>query len=141
MDLKRVSFRQNFIKTHWIDNTFSFFDQEKENILNKSAKFKLFLKGKTPHKKKESCKLTIFKNQKIRYGQLSEWQSAPSDRYLEQQLFSKLTEKEKESSNYKPEEEEELESFEEELETELDSEQDNFIRKAKRKKLILMMKK
>ena len=116
MDLKRVSFKRNFIKTHWIDNTFSFFDQEKDNILDKSAKFKLFLKGKPPKKNKENCKLTIFKNQKVRYDRLSPWISTPSDRYLEQQLFSKITGEKKESSDYTPDENEDSEPFEGELE-------------------------
>ena len=101
-DLKRVSFKKNFIKTHWIDNTFSFFSKEKNNILEKSAKFKLYLKGKTHSNNKESCKLTIFKNQKVKNDSSSPWNSTSSDLSLEEELFSSLMEGRKNKNEYLP---------------------------------------
>ena len=103
-DLKRVSYKNKFIKTHWIDNTFAFFSREKDDILEKSAKFRLYLKGKTPSKAKNLCKLTIFKNQKVKYDHSSPWVSTTSDSRLENDLFSKLTEGVRNQSDDLPEE-------------------------------------
>ena len=99
-DLKRVSFKNYYIKTHWIDNTFSFFSKERNNILEKSAKFKLYIKGKAPPNNNENCKLTIFKNQKVKQSALSSWTATPSDLILEDQLFSNLMEGRKNQGEY-----------------------------------------
>ena len=105
VDLKRISFKNNFIKTHWIDNTFSFFSKEENSILEKSAKFKLYLKGKKTKKNEDTCKLAIFKNQKVKYSSSGPWISAPSDLSLEKELFSKLTEGNGNEGDYLPNEE------------------------------------
>ena len=91
MDLKKISFSRGMIQTHWIDNTFSFFSQGKEEILDKSAKYRLFIKGTTLKNKNHHCKLTVFKNQKVKLETLSAWKSYPSDGNLEGLLFSKLS--------------------------------------------------
>ena len=115
-DLKKVSFKKNFIKTHWIDNTFSFFSKEEEKILDKSAKFRLYLKGKPSSKNKKNCKLAIFKNQKVKYSHSSPWVSTPSDLNLEKEIFSKLTEGGDIQSNYLQDEDSDDESLEEDSE-------------------------
>ena len=125
-DLKKISFNQGIIQTHWIDNTFSFFTQKDEEILEKSAKYKLLIKGKKPKNQKQHCKLTIYKNQKIKLNRSTPWKSSPSDGVLENLLFSKLTgtsssfqddestEIEEENIEEEEEEEESIESIEEE---------------------------
>ena len=123
-DLKKISFNQAIIQTHWIDNTFSFFAQKNEEILEKSAKYKLLIKGKSPKNQNKHCKLTIFKNQKIKINRSAPWRSSPTDGVLENLLFSKLTapsepiEEEDESEEIIEEdtEEESIEAVEEEME-------------------------
>jgi hypothetical protein len=133
MDLKKISFSRGMIQTHWIDNTFSFFSKGQKEILDKSAKYRLFIKGKPLKNKNHHCKLTVFKNQKVKLGTLTSWKPYPSDGNLEDLLFSRLlpptipTDKMEEEGieSIEDDKEESIESIEDDKEESIESIEDD----------------
>ena len=81
------------IKTRWIDNTLelNFADSFGSNDAVKSAQFKLILNVVKGYRgKKEVCKVTVFRRQRVEQDFLQGWKVIRSDGILEKAILYRL---------------------------------------------------